>query len=90
MIRAAVGQYSTGSRRGDFPLLVARVTSNTPLWDWAAVAKWLHQHDKLTRETAIEAEAVKAANTAIEAHDTKIGEKLKERLKAYEASLESA
>src|SRR5262249_19902136 len=47
MTRAAVSQYSTGSRREDFPLPVARVTSTTPLWDWAAVAKWLYQHDKL-------------------------------------------
>jgi hypothetical protein len=67
LTRAAVSLYSTGSRREDFPLPVARVTTATPLWDWAAVAVWFYRHDKLPREAAIEAAAVKAANERLRA-----------------------
>jgi predicted DNA-binding transcriptional regulator AlpA len=88
MSRAAMTQYSKGQRSKDFPSPVARVTSDSPLWDWAAVAKWLFQHDKITRETALEAEAVKVANEAIEAHETKLRETIHGRLEVYEASLE--
>ena len=88
MTRAAMTQYSKGQRSKNFPPPVARVTSDSPLWDWATVAKWLFRHGKLTREMAIEAEAVKAANEAIVAHESKMRELLQRRLKIYEASLE--
>jgi hypothetical protein len=86
LTRAAVSQYSTGSRREDFPLPVARVTTTMPLWDWADVAVWFYHHDQLPRETAIEAAAVKVANSVIDA--PQFGRELKERLKIYEAKLE--
>jgi hypothetical protein len=82
--------YSKGQRGKNFPTPVARVTSESPLWDWASVAKWLYQHKKLTREEAIEAEAVRAANAAIEAHQPKLKETLQGELVAYEKSLEAA
>ena len=41
MTRAAMTQYSKGQRGKDFPPPVVRVTSDSPLWDWATVAKWL-------------------------------------------------
>jgi predicted DNA-binding transcriptional regulator AlpA len=95
MSRAAMSQYSKGHRSKDFPPPIARVTSDSPLWDWATVAKWLFEHRKLTREVAIEAEAVKLANAIIEARESKLvgdqitqlKEAMKERLQAYEASL---
>jgi transcriptional regulator with XRE-family HTH domain len=88
MTRAAISQYSKGQRSRDFPAPVARVTSDNPLWDWATVARWLFQHDKLARETAIEAEAVRAANAAIEARESQLSSVLHKRLRAYESSLE--
>ena len=69
LTRAAISQYSKGQRSENFPSPVARVTSDTPLWDWATVATWLFRHQKLSREEAIEAEAVKAANEAIKARE---------------------
>jgi predicted DNA-binding transcriptional regulator AlpA len=90
MTRAAMSLYSKGQRGKNFPIPVARVTSESPLWDWASVAKWLYQHKKLTREEAIEAEAVRAANAAIEAHQPKLKETLQRQLEAYEKSLEAA
>jgi hypothetical protein len=88
MTRAAMTQYSKGQRGKDFPPPVARVTSDSPLWDWATVAKWLFQNEKISREKALEAEAVRAANAAIEAHETKLREALRGSLQSYEKSLE--
>jgi transcriptional regulator with XRE-family HTH domain len=88
MTRAAMSQYSKGQRSQDFPSPIARVTSETPLWDWATVAKWLFQHEKLPREKALEAEAVKVANEVIEAHRANLRQELHARLRAYEESLE--
>ena len=90
MTRAAMSQYSKGQRSRDFPAPVARVTSDSPLWDWATVAKWLFHHGKLTREAAVEAEAMRVANEAIEAREPKLRETLARRLKRYEASLGKA
>src|ERR1700722_18114035 len=87
MSRAAMTQYSKGQRGKDFPPPVARVTSDSPLWDWAAVAKWLFQNAKISRDEAIQAEAMKAVNAAIESREPKLQEMLRGRLKSYEESL---
>jgi predicted DNA-binding transcriptional regulator AlpA len=90
LTRAAITQYSKGQRGEDFPAPVARVTSETSLYDWAEVATWLFQHEKLSREEAIEAEAVKVANEAICAHQPMLRDKMQARLKSYEKELEAA
>ncbi|MDD1522631.1 MULTISPECIES: hypothetical protein [Bradyrhizobium] len=90
MTRAAMTQYSKGQRSKDFPAPVARVTSDSPLWDWATVAKWLFRHEKLSREDALEAEAVRIANAAIQAHEQKLEEALQGSLRNYEKELEAA
>ncbi|UWU92270.1 hypothetical protein [Bradyrhizobium sp. CB1015] len=90
MTRAAMTQYSKGQRGRGFPPPVARVTSDSPLWDWAAVAKWLFQHDKLSRDEAIAAAAVRAANEAIRSRATRLEETLKGSLTAYEKELDRA
>jgi predicted DNA-binding transcriptional regulator AlpA len=88
MSRASMTQYSKGQRSKDFPTPVARVTSDSPLWDWATVAKWLFQHQKISRETAMEAAAVRAANAAIESHKPKLLEAMQDSLKSYAKELE--
>jgi len=87
MSRAAMTQYSKGQRGKEFPAPVARVTSDSPLWDWATVAKWLFQNEKISRDMAIEAEAVRAANAAIVSHDDKLQEALQASMQSYEESL---
>ena len=87
MSRAAMTQYSKGQRGRGFPAPVARVTSDSPLWDWAAVAKWLFQNDKISRETAIEAAAFRAANAAIEARETRLQQVLQRSMRSCEKSL---
>jgi predicted DNA-binding transcriptional regulator AlpA len=89
--RSAIGYYSKGERgKGDFPSPIVRVTSDSPLWEWSSVAKWLFQNEKLSREMALEAEAVRAANAAIQSHESKLQKALQDSLKNYEKELEAA
>lgn len=90
LTRAAITQYSKGQRGEHFPAPVARVTSETSLYDWAEVATWLFQHDKLSREQAIEAEAVKIANDAIRTKEPKLRDTMQEHLRTFEKELEAA
>jgi predicted DNA-binding transcriptional regulator AlpA len=91
LTRAAITHYSKGQRgKGDFPSPVVKVTSDNPLWDWSSVAKWLFQNEKLSREVAIEAEAVRAANAAIQSHESKLQKALKDTLGDYAKELEAA
>lgn len=49
LTRQAVSLFVSGERgAGDFPPPALRVTTDLPLWDWLAVARWLHRHRKLT------------------------------------------
>jgi hypothetical protein len=85
--RAAMTNYFKGHRARAFPPPVAKVTSDSPLWDWATVARWMYEHDRLSRDAAIEAEVVREANAALAAGDVRIGERLKRRAKRYAAAL---
>jgi predicted DNA-binding transcriptional regulator AlpA len=87
MSRAAMTQYSKGQRGKNFPSPVARVTSDSPLWDWASVARWLFRNGKISRDAAIEAEIVRAANAAIGSQESRLRESLRKSLKSYERSL---
>jgi predicted DNA-binding transcriptional regulator AlpA len=89
MSRAAMTQYSKAQRGKDFPTPVARVTSDSPLWEWASVARWLFRNGKITRDAAIEAEIVRAANAAIASREPKLRESLQKSLKSYEKSLQN-
>lgn len=87
MTRAAITNYHKGDRGEDFPAPVARVTSASPLWEWASVARWFFRKKKLPRDAAIEAETVRQANDAVEKGIDNIGPALKERVAAYEDKL---
>ena len=65
MSRAAMTNYAKGLRGRDFPPPSVKVTSDSPLWDWATVAWWLVDQRRLERPIAVEAEIVKDANKAI-------------------------
>jgi transcriptional regulator with XRE-family HTH domain len=88
LTRAAITNYAKGERAKDFPSPVARVTSKSSLYDWASVATWLFKHNHLSRERAIEAEAVKAANAAILSFEPRLQEALARRLRDYERLLD--
>jgi predicted DNA-binding transcriptional regulator AlpA len=90
LTRAAITNYAKGERAENFPSPVARVTSKSSLYDWASVATWLFRHHHLPRDKAIEAEAVKAANAAIQSLEPRLEETLARRLRDYERHLDLA
>jgi predicted DNA-binding transcriptional regulator AlpA len=63
--RAAMTNYATGQRQSGFPPPIAKVSSNSPLWDWAEVADWLRRHGRLDDQAAEQATVVRAANEAL-------------------------
>ena len=62
LTRAAISLYAKGERGADFPSPVARVTTDSPLWLWSDVARWLAELGKLPPTVAREAQAIEAAN----------------------------
>ncbi len=62
MSRAAVSLYATGQRGEEFPPPFAKVTSKSPLWRWASVARWLCRRGQVPGEVVAEAEAIAKAN----------------------------
>ena len=82
--------YFKGLRAKAFPAPVAKVTSDSPLWDWATVARWMFQNKKLSREAALAAEIVRQANEAVAQGDVHIGQRLKKRAREYAATLDAA
>ena len=65
MTRAAMTHYASGQRQSGFPAPVAKVSSNSPLWDWAEVAQWLCRHKRLDADSAKQAAILHAANAAL-------------------------
>src|SRR4051794_5469941 len=57
--RAAVSLYASGARAEGFPPPVARVTTESPLWDWVEVSSWLHRRQRLALEVAVQARLVR-------------------------------
>lgn len=64
--RAAVSLYRRGDRGDRFPHPIAKVTSDSPLWDWAEVSRWLCTRKQVTNETVLQALVIREANRAIQ------------------------
>jgi predicted DNA-binding transcriptional regulator AlpA len=90
MSRSALTLYAKGARGRDFPAPIARVTSESPLWDWATVARWMFENEKLDKQTALDADTVSYANAAIREGGSNIGAKLKKRAEDYAKELKAA
>lgn len=90
LTRAAMTNYSKGARAQDFPAPVAKVTSDSPLWDWATVARWMYQNNRLGREAAMEAEIVKQANAVIDDGGGDMARRLKKKARDVAAALDAA
>nr|WP_051686604.1 hypothetical protein [Ochrobactrum sp. UNC390CL2Tsu3S39] len=63
--RAAISLYAKGLRGQDFPAPIARVTSESPLWNWTDVSKWMFLRGKIDQIVAIEAFVFEEANVVI-------------------------
>lgn len=87
LTRAAITQYAKGQRGSGFPAPIARVTSDSPLWDWAEVARWFHSQGRLSPEKMIEAQVVTRANECIEIGDRQIRERLRQYAGEFRALL---
>lgn len=64
--RAAISLYAKGARSEEFPAPVARVTSESPLWDWYEVSRWMLHHDRIVGlQEVLQARMVKETNLLI-------------------------
>ncbi len=88
--RAAMTNYAQGKRGPHFPAPVVRVTSESPLWEWATVARWMYKNKKLEKQIAVEAELVRQANAALGAGECHLDKRLKKVAEDYSAELEAA
>lgn len=66
MSRSAMTNYFKGHRGEAFPAPKAKVTTDSPLWDWSDVSLWLFQHERVSRDVAISATVVSVANDLID------------------------
>ena len=85
LTRQAISLYTKAERGSGFPNPVARVTSNSPLWDWLEVTEWLYAQGKIDGEAVLEARIIKEANRHIEIHAGE-PDKLVGRLELLEAA----
>ncbi|WP_195161906.1 helix-turn-helix transcriptional regulator [Mesorhizobium sp. NBSH29] len=65
LTRAAISLYAKGERGKDFPHPVARVTTESPLWDWTDVVQWLHARKQASQEAVNEANAIRDTNAGL-------------------------
>ncbi|MDB5590711.1 hypothetical protein [Enterovirga sp.] len=65
LTRAAVHNYATGARGVGFPAPVARVTTESPLWDWAEVSGWLVAKGTLAQDVWAQAVTVRQYNMGL-------------------------
>jgi hypothetical protein len=65
--RSAISLYFKGERGSRmFPAPVARVMSDSPLWDWSDVSRWLCKNGKVNREVVVKARMVREANLVVQ------------------------
>ena len=64
--RSAVSLYKQGKRANGFPAPSQRVMSDHPLWDWAQVASWLHDQEKVGLGAVIDARVDRAVCRTVE------------------------
>lgn len=67
--RQSISQLIQGERGpGGFPPPIARVSSESPLWDWLTVARWLCRHGKLhDNRLLVQAAFTRECNSIFEA-----------------------
>ena len=77
------GHRVTGPGGEGFPAPRARVTTDSPLWDWADASAWLYRQRRLSRRAAVDARVVSEANALIGRGETEdFGRRLGERVRA--------
>lgn len=74
LTRQSVSLLVQGKRGpGGFPLPSIRVTTDSPLWDWLFVARWLHQNQKIKDRTVlVHAAVARTFNAVLEGRQRRI------------------
>lgn len=80
LTRQAMTNYFKGDRGEGFPAPRARVTTDSPLWDWADASAWLYRHKRVSREVAINAMVVSQANDVIDCCEKNFRKSLHKRV----------
>jgi predicted DNA-binding transcriptional regulator AlpA len=75
--RAAVSLYAKEQRGAGFPPPAVRVTSESPLYQWDAVAAWMHRRGTLQEEQVVEAAIIRSANEHLHLDDVALRERLR-------------
>ncbi|WP_029031850.1 helix-turn-helix transcriptional regulator [Salinarimonas rosea] len=76
--RAAVSLYAKEQRGEGFPAPAVRVTSESPLYQWQAVATWMHLRGTLREEHVVEAAIIRSANEHLNLDDFALRATLRE------------
>jgi hypothetical protein len=63
--RSAVSLYTKGERGEGFPSPIARIMSESPLWDWVHVARWMFHRKTVSLAALVQAKIVRDANRAV-------------------------
>ncbi|MES1989537.1 MAG: hypothetical protein V4441_01125 [Pseudomonadota bacterium] len=63
--RAAVSNYTLG-KRGEFPSPIARIMSDSPLWDWVDVSSCLYKKGHIGREAVVDARIDRTMNIFVQ------------------------
>ncbi len=78
--RSAMTNYFKGDRGEGFPAPRARVTTESPLWDWADASAWLYRHNRVSRDVAVNAMVVSQANYVISCCEKNFRKSLQKRV----------
>ena len=66
LTRAAVSNYVRGLRGEGFPAPVARILSESPLWDWVDVANWLYRKGQVHEQVVLAADVARSVNRFVQ------------------------
>lgn len=66
LTRSAISNYASGARGQGFPSPMARVTSESPLWRWIEVARWLHTTGRIGIEPVLQSIIIEQANGLVD------------------------
>lgn len=80
--RSAMSNYFKGDRGEGFPAPRARVTTESPLWDWAEASAWLYRHKRVSKNVAVNAMVVSEANEVIDCCEADFSSALHDRVQA--------
>lgn len=64
--KAAISLYAKGERGKGFPHPIARVTTESPLWDWTEIAGWLYENERIDKIAFQEAIVMREFNDNLE------------------------